>query len=298
LKTRFETRTTGKWILAGEHSVLRGFPALVFPLKSKSLWMLFQPQKSGLELEMGAGFGPEFRVLFWSLLERACSLCDFSIQKIAGHIYFESDIPVGSGLGASASLCVAVSHWFREAGLISVERESDFARDLENLFHGESSGVDVAVVLSEQGLHYERNGLRKLLKPVWTPIWGLTDTGQKGMTYDCVRQVKDLHQRTPELGLKLDQQMGEAVRLCEEGLLAPSQNDGIRDLAEGISLARTCFERWGLVTREAQGLMDELREAGAMAVKPTGSGGGGYILSLWEKPWPQGLNSRMIPCSV
>jgi mevalonate kinase len=297
LKNRFETRTTGKWILAGEHSVLRGFPALVFPLKSKSLRMVFEPQSSGLELAMGEGFGPEFRVLFWSLLEKACTLADFSIQKISGRIYFESDIPVGSGLGASASLCVAVTHWFRTSGLISQEQEPAFARNLENIFHGESSGVDVAVVLSEQGLHYERNGISTPLKPNWEPIWGLTDTGQKGMTYDCVRQVKDLHQSAPELGIQLDQQMGEAVRLCESGLLA-SQRDGFERLASGINLAGNCFEQWGLVTQRAQDLMSEIREAGAVAVKPTGSGGGGFILSLWPAPWPESMSAKIIACPV
>ena len=34
---QFNTRTYGKWILAGEHAVLRGCPALAFPLTSRSL---------------------------------------------------------------------------------------------------------------------------------------------------------------------------------------------------------------------------------------------------------------------
>lgn len=291
----FTTQTHGKWILAGEHAVLRGAPALVFPLKSKSLKMSFEPQESGLDLHHGTEFGPEFRVLFWSLLERACKLAETSIQRIAGKIVLSSDIPVGSGLGASASLCVAVTRWFSAAGLVRKDQESDFARDLENIFHGESSGVDVAVVLSEKGLHYERNGVRRQLSPVWEPCWGLIDTGQKGMTYDCIRQVKDLHQRDPELGIAIDVRMRQAVSLCEASLLRPS-SDGLAQLVEGIQLADSCFASWGLVTEKARGMMLDLQQAGALATKPTGSGGGGYILSLWKTPWPENLRSSIIPC--
>lgn len=32
----FQTTTYGKWILAGEHAVLRGHSALVFPIKEKN----------------------------------------------------------------------------------------------------------------------------------------------------------------------------------------------------------------------------------------------------------------------
>jgi mevalonate kinase len=40
--------------------------------------------------------------------------------------------------------------------------------------------------------------------------------------------------------------------------------------------------------------MRQLLEAGACAIKPTGSGGGGYILSLWQKDPPAAITSKLI----
>ena len=46
-------------------------------------------------------------------------------------------------------------------------------------------------------------------------------------------------------------------------------------------MAKDCFEQWGLIDSSVQAEMDRLSAQGALAVKPTGSGGGGYLLSLW-----------------
>ena len=40
----------GKWILLGEHAVLRGCPALVFPLPSFFLKLTVEPRASGSEI--------------------------------------------------------------------------------------------------------------------------------------------------------------------------------------------------------------------------------------------------------
>ncbi len=38
----------------------------------------------------------------------------------------------------------------------------------------------------------------------------------------------------------------------------------------------------GLISESLQQHMQQLLHEGALAVKPTGSGSGGYVLSLWE----------------
>lgn len=46
----FQTTTHGKWILAGEHTVLRGHGALVFPILGKKLTLSYKKQLPGLAL--------------------------------------------------------------------------------------------------------------------------------------------------------------------------------------------------------------------------------------------------------
>jgi mevalonate kinase len=51
--------------------------------------------------------------------------------------------------------------------------------------------------------------------------------------------------------------------------------------AQAIELAQSCFVDWNLVPAEAQQHINLLKSNGALACKMTGSGGGGYVLSLW-----------------
>ncbi len=283
----------GKWILVGEHSVLRGFPALVFPLEQRALDLVVkETQSSELSLELLGDYGPEFKILFWSLVDRACSIAGVNRTQLRGHLQLSSQIPVGSGLGASAALCVAMGKWFLSQNLIKQEDVYEFSRNLENLFHGESSGVDIAVALGNKPLRFLRNGERKILEISWKPKCFLSYSGQKGSTLECVQRVKKIMENNPDKGKQLDLQMASSVAKAEKALLS-SKEVGLSELKESFELARSCFDQWGLSVIEP---MKYLESRGAIAVKPTGSGGGGYILSLWKEDPPQDLLSQMISC--
>ncbi|MES2856378.1 MAG: hypothetical protein V4692_10975 [Bdellovibrionota bacterium] len=292
-----ETRVHGKWILAGEHAVLRGSPAVAFPIFSRALMLKFENSDEPLSVEFEGGHGDELKLLFWGVMEKAFEMTGLRRSDCRGRFHIENEIPVGAGMGASAALCVGVGRWFESLGKVSRDELPEFCRQLENLFHGESSGVDIAVALSDEGLHFERSGKRYELKPNWTPNWFISYSGKRGMTSDCVSKVKALWERDPALGEKIDRDMIEAVGMAEQALLNSDASEGFDRLASAINLARSCFEHWGLAGGETGTHIQLLLDRGAYAVKPTGSGDGGYVLSLWRTSPPADIAAKLIPLS-
>ncbi|MDP3559556.1 MAG: mevalonate kinase, partial [Legionellaceae bacterium] len=279
----FETSTYGKWILAGEHAVLRGCPALVFPLLTHKLLLRYTVGSESLQASYAGPSGQTMRWLFWSVLERGLELLSLSLNAISGTFYLESNIPLGVGMGASAALCVAVARWFSAQDLLATEKIYSFAKQLEHLFHGKSSGLDIAGVSATQGVIFQQDTVEPIAQ-TWKPCWGLSSCGQLGVTSHAIEQVSALWKRDAALGACIDQQMRDSVSLAQQSL---ARDNALQDLVHSVRNAADCFQAWGLLSPPLQQHIQYLYEAGALAVKPTGSGGGGYVLSIWEQPMPE-----------
>lgn len=287
----YTTQTYGKWILAGEHAVLRGSPALVLPLKSHTMQFKYEQSDGDLRLSLKGQRGDELNLIIWGLIENALQRLGRQRHELTGELQIENNLALGTGLGASAALCVGVTQVFAAKGWVDQRRVYEFARDLEGLFHGQSSGVDIAVALEGAPLRFMRGGERTPLVMNWSPVMYLSYSGKRGVTSECVSKVMKLFEQSPHRAEKIDNQMREAVQLAELALKADAAN-GFDQLARAIDQARDCFHQWGLCDGALEQHMTSLTEAGAYAVKPTGSGGGGYVLSLWEDEAPTALTAQ------
>ncbi|KTC64485.1 mevalonate kinase (plasmid) [Legionella adelaidensis] len=276
----FETTTYGKWILAGEHAVIRGHSALVFPILEKYFHLSYQNSTSSLSADYSGDSGADMHLLFWSVLEQGMQILGRSLNALNGHFKLNSNIPVGVGMGASAALCVAMARWFAAQNMINELAISTFARELENLFHGKSSGLDIAGVSAETGIFFHE-GVLSPVQRSWDPHWCLSSCGQIGITSHCIQQVQIIWDNNPSVGAALDQKMQFCVSQAKDALEMNS-DQSLPTLAKAMNEACACFEAWGLVSDSLRQHMLKLKEAGAIAVKPTGSGGGGNVISLWE----------------
>lgn len=279
--SNFTTTTHGKWILAGEHAVLRSFSALVFPVINKKMTLTYLSTEGSLGADFFGESGEGLHLLFWSVLEEGMKQLGKSLNSLNGHFSLHSNIPIGVGMGASAALCVATARWFEAQHFISHDELNSFSTQLENLFHGKSSGLDIAGVATTHGIRFNQ-GKCYPLNQTWAPHWYLSSCGQIGITSRCINQVQSIWDADPKLGQQIDEQMERSVQEAQEAL---ESNTPVarKKLENAINNAGDCFHKWGLISESLQNHILKLKNAGAIAVKPTGSGGGGFVLSLWEK---------------
>ena len=96
-------------------------------------------------------------------------------------------------------------------------------------------------------------------------------------------RLQEAHEAAIDNLQQIDEDMDTAVNLALKALQHNSE-DALLQLTAAIDKARNCFQRWGLISETLQHHMQLLKEEGALAVKPTGSGSGGHVLSLWQTP--------------
>lgn len=278
----FQTHTYGKWILAGEHAVLRGHGAIVFPILSKTFTLTYQHTLQAVTADFSGAHHHELPTLFWKVLEYGFQCLKRPFHPLTGAFSIENRIPIGVGMGASAALCVAVARWFSYQTWIQPERVWEFAKELEHLFHGTSSGLDIRGVSTEQGQYFQK-GQIETMQATWKPVWLLSSCGQKSVTAECITTVNTLWEQNAPHAQRIDLDMAESVQLAKDALsLHADQTHALPLLQQSLQKAAACFESWGLINETLSTHMKKLLALGAIAVKPTGSGGGGYVLSLWN----------------
>lgn len=164
-----EKKYHSKLLLLGEYITIKGGQALAMPLPNYRGQWCFQSHSESLSLF------PFFKYLknLQNRGESGFQLNLSSFQKaLENQLYFESNIPIGYGLGSSGALCAAIYDSFALDKIDSheVKRWMELKKilaQMESFFHGESSGTDPLICYLHQPVLIES---KKTILPTTLPL--------------------------------------------------------------------------------------------------------------------------------
>jgi len=254
----------GKLILCGEHAVVYGEPAIAFAVQR------------GTQATLTAYDGPtciDEGDVHPDLLAAVHDVCGPHGWRVA----LKTELPIGRGMGSSAALAVALARAHATATGGSTHRDDLYkaALPVEQRFHGNPSGIDLACAMDGGGRWFVR-GTPPTVASIRMPrhTFVVMDTGLAG---DTSMQVGKVARDHPD-NAHILRAIGETVRACREALgevssLGPLLNENHRLLSE-----------LGVSTPELDTLVAHALAHGACGAKLAGAGGGGVAFALCDGP--------------
>lgn len=290
-------RAPAKLIISGEHSVLYGQPALAMSIdrytSTTTTWSASANiHFDFLDLSYAKSYTSQaLRNIAKNLhddysnflageknisnvIKRPFELLQYSVSRLLDvlniklphgvNISVGSNIPMSCGLGSSAAAIVSTvsalsallhCNWGRADQL-------SFCREVENLQHGKSSGLDLHLVTYGGCVRFE-NGLAQS-RPVPKIPLSIVNTGKpKSSTGTCVTQVTPMFTKDPALA-------NEFAVITNQIDAAMAAND-LLEFKRGIRANHSLLRRIGVVPEKVANFINEIETAGG-AAKICGAG--------------------------
>lgn len=255
------------------------------------------PGKSDAERKIHQNSAASFLYLFLSLASPKSPACRYTLR---------STIPIGAGVGSSASIgvCLAAALLLQirslsgphpdqphEEARLQVERINRWAFVAEMCIHGNPSGVDNTVSTHGKAVVYQRTDYKK--PPTVTPLWDfpelpllLVDTRTPKSTAAEVAKVAKLRSTHQELVGSImdavDKVTRSAESLIEEEYFDSEEPESLRRVGELMSINHGLLSALGVSHPRLERVRELVDHAGYGWSKLTGAGGGGCSISLMK----------------
>ncbi|KAI9838783.1 MAG: Mevalonate kinase [Thelocarpon superellum] len=237
-----------------------------------------------------------FLYLFLSLGVPASPACVYTLR---------STIPIGAGLGSSASICVCLSSALLlqiralagphpdqpgDEAMLQLERINRWAFVGEMCIHGNPSGVDNTVSSGGKAVVFQRIDYQR--PPVVTRLPGfpelpllLVNTGQARSTATEVAKVGALTQSHPAVAGMLLDAIDKVTKSARRHIVASTHEKGfdaasLTHLGELIRINHGLLVALGVSHPKLERIRELVDHAGIGWTKLTGAGGGGCAITI------------------
>lgn len=271
----------GKVILFGEYSMIHGSSALLMPLYSgSSHWDYIWRNPGKRNYSSNRSLHAFFNYLKDN--EYFCQHIDIARFKaeLKKGLFLDSSIPPGYGVGSSGALTAAVYDRFHSDDIEDPIVLKKFLADMENCFHGKSSGLDPLQCYYGKPFVIDENNKINVLEEKFLPenihIF-LIDSQIKSDTKSLVEYFNN-QLNNPRYLKAYEELYYPYVNSCIDELVAGNIDNFFDNLLHLSYYQTVLFEP--MVTDKMKPMFFAKRDLAHFQVKLCGSGGGGFFLGF------------------
>lgn len=294
-QTQTQTTVTapGKVILAGEHAVVYGRPAIAVPVWERVARATVTRRRAGAGCRILA---PDTRQQ-WNLADAAGAPGDAPVvvarATLARYglppdpdwlIELSSTIPVAGGLGSGAALLAAlVRAMLTHAGIAPEPAAvSELVYLGEQVYHGTPSGIDNSVVSYGMPIWFVKGRAPEVFAPAQPLHLAIADSGVPSPTRMTVAGVRERRAGDPARYEALFDEIAGVVGGVRAAIETGRGPDDRVALGRLFDRNHALLGQIGVSTAQLDALAQAARDAGALGAKLSGGGGGGNLIALVE----------------
>jgi mevalonate kinase len=275
----------GKVILAGEHAVVYGHPAIAAPVWQVAATCRVSQASTGAGCTLALpDVGVELRLADGDADHPAALLARRALTEIGApanpdwQIEVSSTVPMAGGLGSGAALSSALvkAIWGAAGRDPDADSLSALVYSAEQAYHGTPSGIDNTVIAHGRTIWFVR-GRPPIFLTLGAPMTLLiADSGVRSPTLETVGDVRLARERDPQRFDALFAQVAEVVH----GVRAALEAGNARELGGLFTRNHTLLAQIGVSAPLLDDLVAAALQAGALGAKLSGGGRGGNVIAL------------------
>lgn len=273
-----------KALLFGEYTVISQGEALAIPLGTKSgSWSM-----SDSETLVAKQSRASLALIHQHILEKSGAPLDLDrfVQDLSAGLWFDSNIPTGYGLGSSGAVCAAIYDTYalnKATNLLQLKKE---LAQLENCFHGSSSGIDPLVAYTREALLIDSNQQIKAVEITAPPGKGAIFLLDTQIARKSTPLINFFVENSKKEAFQKDyiQPAKQAAKIAIDYLIG-NLSTGLLEATKNLSILQSKHLA-PMIPSTMHSTWDKGLETADFFIKICGAGGGGFLLGVtpdWEK---------------